>query len=713
MDCHHCKKDCKPDRPNGVQTLLRRLRGESPDLTDRAVEPLRIILVGTPNVGKSVVFHALTGSYVTVSNYPGTTVEITQGQLTLGDRTLTVIDTPGLYSLLPLTEEEQVTRDVLLSTPDALIVHVVDAKNLGRMLPLTLQLREAGFPLLLVLNMMDEATRLGLTIHSELLAQRLGIPVIPTIAASQVGIPDLKGRIADFLDSVPQHSVLQNSIPQDSVPQVPTPPRQPYFSVTLDHPLEAAIVEIESLLNSAPGRSLRSITTLSSRSLALLFLQRDPHLWQQIQGKSSLSEGIQAILTATEAQQDGSLNTTIAQARWQIAQDLSGAVMVQQQTHQHNLAEILHRLTVYPITGFPLLVLILYFGVYKFVGEFGAGTLVDTIETFFETHLNPVVNQLTVTLIPWPVLQDLIGNDYGIITLGIRYATAIVLPVVATYFLMFSLLEDSGYLPRLSLMIDRLFKSMGLSGRAVIPMVLGLGCDTMATMVTRTLETQRERLIASFLLSLAIPCAAQWGVILGLLAQKPTALLLWAGIISLIFLGVGYLTAQLLPGQSARFYMEIPPLRLPKLRNILTKTYVRMQWYFWEIIPLFIYASILIWFGRLTGLFDWLINCLKPLTLALGLPVETAPIFLYGFFRRDYGAAGLFDLQQQNLLSGNQLLISAVVLTLFLPCIAQLQILIQERGLRTTIAMVSFILPFAFFIGYLLNLVLTTLGANV
>ena len=202
---------------------------------------------------------------------------------------------------------------------------------------------------------------------------------------------------------------------------------------------------------------------------------------------------------------------------------------------------------------------------------------------------------------PWQPLQDLIANDYGIVTLGIRYATAIVLPVVATFFLMFSLLEDSGYLPRLSLMLDRLFKSIGLSGRAVIPMVLGLGCDTMATLVTRTLETKRERLIATILLSLAIPCAAQWGVIVGLLAQKPTALIFWAGFITVIFLAAGYLLARLLPGKQGGFYMEIPPLRLPKLKNILTKTYVRVKWYFYEILPLFIWASVLIWLGRLTG----------------------------------------------------------------------------------------------------------------
>ncbi|MEL7009119.1 MAG: ferrous iron transporter B, partial [Cyanobacteria bacterium J06588_4] len=350
---------------------------------------------------------------------------------------------------------------------------------------------------------------------------------------------------------------------------------------------------------------------------------------------------------------------------------------------------------------------------YKFVGEFGAGELVDRIEGFYEGQINPVVNQIVAQIIPWQPIQDLIANDYGIITLGIRYAVAIVLPIVATYFLMFSLLEDSGYLPRMSLMLDRLFKSIGLSGRAVIPMVLGLGCDTMATMVTRTLETKRERLIATFLLAIAVPCAAQWGVILALLAQKPAALMVWGGLIIAIFLAIGFLSAKSFPGKSGAFYLEIPPLRLPKLRNIFTKTWIRMKWYFWEILPLFIWASVFIWLGKLTGIFDLIIRAIEPFTVAMGMPAATAPVFLYGFFRRDYGAAGLFDMQQQGSLTGNQLVIAAIVLTLFLPCIAQLQIMIKEKGLKTTTAMIAFIIPFAFLVGYCVNFGFNILGVSL
>jgi ferrous iron transport protein B len=478
-------------------------------------------------------------------------------------------------------------------------------------------------------------------------------------------------------------------------------------------PIEQAIASIEQWLQGLGENNLFRQYSRSSRSLALLLLQKDPTLWQSLAKNPQQQQEIEILLTVAQNQLQYPVDLAIAEARQKQARLLESITIEKTKAGSNSLTETLHRLSVNPITGFPLLMVILYFGVYKFVGEFGAGELVDRIEGFFEGQINPVVNRLVVQILPWQPLQDLIGNDYGIITLGIRYATAIVLPIVATYFLMFSLLEDSGYLPRMSLMLDRLFKSMGLSGRAVIPMVLGLGCDTMAMMVTRTLETKRERLIATFLLSLAVPCAAQWGVILGLLAQKPAALIVWAGLIICIFLIAGYLSAKLFPGTSGAFYLEIPPLRLPKLQNILTKTWVRMKWYFWEILPLFIWASVLIWLGRLTGLFDIIIRGIEPIATAIGMPATTASVFLYGFFRRDYGAAGLFDLQQQGSLTGNQLVIAAIGLTLFLPCIAQLQIMIKERGLKTTTAMVAFIFPFAFLVGYCVNLGFNILGVTL
>jgi len=287
---------------------------------------------------------------------------------------------------------------------------------------------------------------------------------------------------------------------------------------------------------------------------------------------------------------------------------------------------------------------------------------------------------------------------------------AIVLPVVGAFFLFFSVLEDSGYLPRLALLLDRVFKKIGLSGRAVIPMVLGFACDTMATMVTRTLETRRERVLATMLLALAVPCSAQLGVILAVLAPHPAALGVWGAVMLFTFLLVGVLAARVLPGETASFHMELPPLRRPRVGNVLTKTLTRMHWYFLEVLPLFLLVSVIIWAGRLTGALDAVVRGLAPVVGALGLPAETAQIFLFGFFRRDYGAAGLFDLNQAGALTVAQVTVATVTLTLFVPCVAQFLMMIRERGLRTALGMVLFITPFAFGVGLVLSLLLGAVG---
>ena len=307
-------------------------------------------------------------------------------------------------------------------------------------------------------------------------------------------------------------------------------------------------------------------------------------------------------------------------------------------------------------------------------------------------------------------MQELLVGEYGVITLGLRYAVGIILPIVTTFFLFFSFLEDAGYLPRLALLVDRIFKWFGLSGRAVIPMVLGFGCSTMATMVTRTLETVRERIIATILLALAIPCSAQLGVIIGLLGKTPGALVVWMLSISFLMGVVGILAGRLMPGEAPMFYMELPPMRAPQLSNVLTKTYTRMLWYFLEILPLFVMASVLMWLGKITHTFEKLVSLMTPIMHAIGLPQEAAVAFIFGFFRRDYGAAGLYDLQTKGLLDGRQLTVAAVTLTLFIPCVAQFLMMYKERGFKVSISIFIGVSLVAFASGYLLNQLLLVTG---
>ncbi|MBI3987529.1 MAG: ferrous iron transporter B, partial [Lentisphaerae bacterium] len=380
----------------------------------------------------------------------------------------------------------------------------------------------------------------------------------------------------------------------------------------------------------------------------------------------------------------------------------------------HGVREKLNLFCIHPLTGFPLLAAVLYFGFYKLVGQFGAGFLVDWIDsTVFESWINPWATRGIEALIPWPVMQSLFCGEYGLVTLGLRYAVAIVLPIVGMFFLMFSILEDSGYLPRLSMLMDRVFKNIGLNGRAVIPIVLGFGCDTMATLVTRTLETRRERMIATILLALTIPCSAQLGVILGLLSKNPAGLAIWGVVLAGIFMACGYGVARFLPGEKPSFYMEMPPLRWPRPQNILVKTLSRMVWYFKEILPLFLLASLLIWLGDITRIFQLLLHGLTPVVEGIGLPAEAAAAFLYGFFRRDFGAAGLYDLQHQGLLTGNQLLVASVTLTLFLPCVAQFMIMKKEQGLRFTLGVSAGVFLIAFLTGFCLNTVLNLVGMKL
>lgn len=483
-------------------------------------------------------------------------------------------------------------------------------------------------------------------------------------------------------------------------------PRKTEHDGPIEHSMEIAVEKIERLLEDK--------YTLSPRAVALLLLQED----QEIRGlvkerQPGIVKDIEEITEALKPRYLHPVEYEIALRRKEEVDHIISKV-VKVREGRKEFAEKVSRLMMNPFTGLPLLVLILYFGLYKFVGDFGAGTVVGFIEGhIFQNHVNPFLARVVASFIPWPVLQDLVIGEYGVLTLGLRYAVALILPIVTFFFIVFAVIEDTGYLPRLAMLIDRVFKGIGLSGRAVIPMVLGFGCATMATMVTRTLPTKRERIISTMLLSLAVPCSAQLGIIMALLSGRPHAMMLWGGVIAGVFLFVGYLTAKLLPGEKPSFYIELPPLRFPNVANVLAKTYLRVKWYFLEVLPFFLLASVFIWLGKLTHLFDLIVAGLHWPVRLIGLPEGTAQVFLFGFFRRDYGAAGLYDLNSQGALTGVQLVVGCVALTLFLPCIAQFLMTVKERGWKTGVGISFFVLGLSFGIAFLLNLVLTFVGVTL
>jgi ferrous iron transport protein B len=279
---------------------------------------------------------------------------------------------------------------------------------------------------------------------------------------------------------------------------------------------------------------------------------------------------------------------------------------------------------------------------------------------------------------------------------------------VTTFFLAFSILEDSGYLPRLAIMFNRAFKLMGLNGKAVLPMVLGLGCDTMATLSTRILETRKERIMVTLLLALGVPCSAQLGVILGMLDQVGTAgMLIWAGVVITTMMLVGWLAAKLLPGESSDFILELPPLRLPRLDNIAIKTLARLEWYLKEVLPLFILGTLILFALDKTGILVIAEQIASPIVVGmLGLPAAATGAFLIGFLRRDYGAAGLFALMLAGKLDTQQALVSLIVITLFIPCIANVMMIIKEYGGRVAAGVALTVFPLAFLVGGVVNVVL-------
>jgi ferrous iron transport protein B len=633
--------------------------------SEPAVDPQApILLVGLPNVGKSVLFGILTGRYVEVSNFPGTTVEVSQGRV----GGVPLMDTPGVQSLRACADDARVTRDILLARSPRLVVQVADARNLRRSLLLTLQLAEFGYPFLLDLNLIDEASRRGITLDTARLRQVLGAEVVETVAVRRQGLEALRSRFEA--------------------------PRPMGYRIHYDGAIENAVTQIVDRLPAGLA---------GARAIALMCLSGEDELAGRFGGERA--GAIRQIVQETAAQYDQPLRYVIGRQRLHCVDCLLAQVVHQSAPPGPTWAEHFGRAAVHPLWGWPILAAVLA-GLYLFVGQFGAGVLVGWMEdVLFGEWVIPVVARL-VQRLPVPLLVDLLVGEYGLITMALTYGMAIVMPIVLTFFVAFGILEDSGYLPRLAVMMDRPFKAMGLNGKAVLPMVLGLGCDTMATLTTRILETRKDRLLVTLLLALGVPCSAQLGVLLGMMAFLPLpALFTWAAVVAGVMFVVGWIAARVIPGPRSDFILELPPIRVPQLGNILVKTVARMEWYLKEVLPLFVLGTLVLFVLDETGALHTLEQWAAPLVQrGLGLPPETTGAFIVGFLRRDYGAAGFFSLARAGRLTAAQLVISLIVITLFVPCIANVLVIVREHGWKTAARVVGFVFPFAFGVGIVLNI---------
>lgn len=602
-----------------------------------------VALVGCPNVGKSVLFGTLTGHYAEVSNYPGTTVGVSIGRW----REWCLVDTPGSYSISAFGDDERVTRDVLVGGCDV-VLNVVDAVHLDRDLFLTQHLIDAGAPVVVALNMVEEARRRGITIDVPGLSAALGVPVIPVDPFKGDGLEELGRAVRTAKAGTPA----------------------PY---------------VAELLNSERKWAKEwQPDDWRRQALTLLWLESDADAAARL-GRS-VQEGRERLY----------------QARRDYVHELTRRFMGHGESGSKTWKQRLEEWLVAPLPGSLTLLGFLAL-LYMIVGVLVAQTVVGFTEgvlmgewvvPWIEVGLGAVLDTEG-----W--LYDLLAGEFGVITMTLTYIIGLLLPLVIAFYLTMSFVEDSGYLPRVAVLTDRLMSRMGLNGQAVIPMILGLGCTTMSIMTTRILGTRRERWIATFLLCLGIPCSAQLGVISVLLLPLGFKYMaLYVGVILATFLVAGALLQKFWPGTSTGLLMDLPPLRRPRLGNLLRKTRMRTTHFLKEAGPIFALGAMGLTVMTRTGILDWISRLVQPITVGwLRLPAESARAFVMGLMRRDFGVAGLYGLD----MSPAQVVVAAVTLTLFVPCIASLLMVMKERGRGAGFAMTLAVIGVAFLIGGLLS----------
>ncbi len=568
---------------------------------------MKILLMGNPNVGKSVIFSRLTGVHVIASNYPGTTVSYTRGFMRLGEETVEVIDVPGTYTLEPTCEAEEIALQ-MLNTGD-LVINVVNATNLERNLYLTLQLLERNIPVIVALNIWDDTKHRGIHIDLDKLRELLGVPVIPTVAVTGQGIKELGENI----------------------------PR--------------------AALSDTPAHS------------------RDER-WAAI---GSITDQVQRI------------------------------------THRHHTwLERLGDASVKPLTGgiIALAVLAVAFLVIRFIGESLIGYL---LEPLFDNLWAPVILRLSDLLGGAGFFHDIligeiIGGEvhfiesFGLLTTGLFVPFGMVLPYILSFYLVLGVLEDVGYLPRLAVLMDTIMHRLGLHGYAIIPTMLGLGCNVPAVLATRILESKRERFIAATLISIAIPCAALQAMIFGLVGQHGGQYVaIVYGTLFIVWVILGIILNRFVKGFSPELLIEIPPYRLPPWRTVLQKLWMRVYGFLVEAIPIILGAVLVINILYIFGVFGAIANFTAPVvTGLLGLPKEAVTALVIGFLRKDVALGMLAPLA----LSANQLVVGSVVLAMFFPCIATFVVLLRELGFINMLKAAGVMIIAALLVGGALNLIL-------
>jgi ferrous iron transport protein B len=633
------------------------------------------------NVGKSSLFSWLCEKETDRKNFPGTTVSLTAGQIK--SLNATVYDTPGIYSIFSANEDEMVSRDILLPqesfNPISSILLVADAKNMKRSIAIAMQYAEYGLPMLMDINMTDEAASRGIEIDTETLSEIMGIDICTTIANEGIGVrkvltklksPRVARKLINYPDWVNNFFDIIKKIYKDS----DISPR------VVGLLLLAGDRSIEKYLLEKFGPELLE----ELRELAADYRKGDSETFRALLVNLYNKKAEQIVKEIQEVEPPRKIPFLVTFGDW--CTQLS--------------------------TGIPIAVAVLVL-VYLFVGSFGATIVVDTINgVIFEDYLIPWTAKI-LEPIPSQFIRDMfVDPDFGILPTGVFLALGLVMPVLFCFYLAFGVLESSGYLPRLSMLLDKVFRKMGLNGKGVIPLVMGFSCVTMAILTTRLLDTKKEKNIATFLLLLGMPCAPLIAVMLIILKKMPiSATLTIFGIIFVQTFIAGFLANKILPGQGSPLIFEIPPMRLPKPVQVIKSATHKTYFFIKEAIPVFVFASLFVFLFERVGGLEAAENFLRPLTSSLmGLPEKSVQVFIKTIIRRESGATELDHLR--NSYTNLQLVVNLLIMTFLTPCINAILVLFKERGQKTSVLIMVTVITYAILMGSLVNHICLALGVT-
>ncbi len=611
---------------------------------------MRFLLAGQPNSGKSTIFNAVAGYRSATANFPGSSVSFTVSRALILGREVEVVDLPGLYSL---TSTDDVAADALrylLEEPYDLVIHVVDSSRLGRSLELTLQLLDLGRPLVVALNMLDEARRHGIEIDVEALSEELGVPVVPTIARRGRG---LRALFRTALQAA--HGAL------------------PMIARCFDREVESSLEQVVEILADSDWDD-----GVEPRFIAGKLLERDPYIERWVYARVPRARPrVMAVVGDLQNAHGWTADQVVSGSRHAVAHGIEDRVT----THgkpRLGWREWADRLLLHPVTGGPLMVAIL--GLLFWV-VFGVGKRL-------EAPLVAGFDRAGTWLAGYAPPDTVLGTVLAGVLTGLGGGVAIVLPYLLPFLIGLAVLEDTGYLPRIAYILDGFMHRLGLHGKSVLPLILGYGCSVPAIMSTRILESRQDRRITAALAAF-IPCSARTVVIYGLVAAYLGPL--WAlGIYLLnliVVVAVGHLLARRLRGRSPGLILEIPDLSLPSVPTLVAKTWLTLKEFITIAWPLLIASSVVLGLLELVG-GDVVINrALAPLTVwALGLPAAVGMTLIVGVLRKELTLVMLVQAlgtpHVDAVLSTGQLLTFCLFVVFYVPCVATIAVIAKELGWR-------------------------------